>query len=236
MPSIRKLNAQNSIEKRRQTAIMIKGIENQSDLQSDRSADPTRFPNEYKDDTQFIEQVRNVPNMFKNNRIRRSQIMSYVFQHTEKNIMDLITKDIPVIARIHDSFITKEKLSNQQILDLKYQLKQLDPLMTIDCEDFHAWINVDNFDDESDIDEAFRKMTGVKHTIPITKRVYSTKKFESYNYGKANVPNYMVQTQYDSDTDPFVEDMTNAERTEHYRILGVNDPRDNTPDFIKRYL
>ncbi len=53
MPSIRKLNAQNSIEKRRQTAIMIKGIENQSDLQSDRSADPTRFPNEYKDDNFF---------------------------------------------------------------------------------------------------------------------------------------------------------------------------------------
>jgi len=193
--------------------------------------------NEYKDSKEFIELVRNVPNMFKNNRIRRSQIMSYVFQHTEKRIMDLITKDIPVIARIHDSFITKEKLSNQQILDIKYQLKQLDPLMTIDCEDFYAWINVDNFDDESDIDEAFSKLTGVKHSMPKTKRTYSTNKFETYNDGKPYDGGCDYgQSQYDPDNDPFVEDMTNAERTEHYRILGVNDPRDNTPDFIKKYL
>ena len=190
--------------------------------------------NEYKDDTEFIEQVRNVPNMFKNNKIRRSQIMSYVFQHTEKNIMDLITKNIPVIARVHDSFITKEKLSNQQILDIKYQLTQIDPLMTIDCEDYYAWLDNNSYDDESDIDEAFSRLTGVQHVKPKVKLSYN--KFSKQTEGFYDSPTDYGQTEYDPDNDPFVEDMTNAERTEHYRILGVNDPRDKTPDFIKRYL
>lgn len=190
--------------------------------------------NEYKDDTEFIEQVRNVPNMFKNNKIRRSQIMSYVFQHTEKNIMDLITKDIPVIARVHDSFITKEKLSNQQILDIKYQLTQIDPLMTIDCEDYYAWLDNNSYDDESDIDEAFSKLTGVQHVKPKVKLLYN--KFAKQTEGFYDSPTDYGQTEYDPDNDPFVEDMTNRERTEHYRILGVNNPTDKTPDFIKRYL
>ena len=190
--------------------------------------------NEYKDDKQFIEQVKDVPNMFKNNRIRRSQIMSYVFQHTEKHIMDLITKDIPVIARVHDSFITKEKLSNQQILDMKYQLKQIDPLMTIDCEDYYAWLDNDNYDDESDIDEAFSKLTGVQHTRP--KIVLPYTKYVKQSEGFYDSLTDYGQNEYDPDNDPFVQDMTTQERKEHYRILGVSDPYNNTPELLKRYL
>jgi hypothetical protein len=117
----------------------------------------------------FVESVINIPNMFKNDKIRKSQVMSYVFQHTEKAIMDIITENIPVIARVHDSFITKRKLTGEETIKIKMMLNEIEPMMTIGCEEFHAWINKDNFDDESDIDEAFSKLTGIRHIKPVVK-------------------------------------------------------------------
>jgi hypothetical protein len=151
--------------------------------------------NDYITDKQFIEEVTTVPNMFKNNKIRRSQVMSYVFQHVEKQIMDVITENIPVVARIHDSFVTIKKLSNDQILDIKYRLNKIEPLMTIDCEQFHAWVNKDNYDDESDIDEQFSKLTGVPHVKPIIKIKprYEPKQIEGHYGNQA----YYEQQEYE---------------------------------------
>jgi len=127
----------------------------------------TKFITKYYINDELINEVQDIPNMFgKNGKIRNSQVMSYVFQHTEKAIMDMITQDIPVIARVHDSFITKQKLSNEQLLSIKYKLNSIEPLMTLDFENHHAWINTEHYDDESDIDMAFSKLTGVQHTKP----------------------------------------------------------------------
>ena len=189
--------------------------------------------NEFIDDKHFNDKVSNIPTMFKNGKLRRTQVMSYVFQHTEKMIMDQITVDIPVIARIHDSFITKNKLSNAQITDIKYQLNSLEPLMTIDNEDFRAWTSNDD-DDEADIDLAFSKLTGVYHTRPKIKLQHKHNKvsvdgyYDSYcDYG---------QSEYDPDNDSYVEAMTHAERREHYRILGYNPNTDDIPEDIRRLL
>ena len=137
----------------------------------------------YISDNQFVDKLRDIPNMFKNNRIRKSQVMSYLFQHTEKLIMDMITQDIPVIARVHDSFITKKQLSYEQLTNIKYKLNKLEPLMTIGYEDFHAWIDTEKFDDESDIDEAFSRLTGVPHTKPNIKLKTSYTKTTEYYDG-----------------------------------------------------
>jgi hypothetical protein len=131
----------------------------------------TIITDQYKNDKAFVESVIIVPNMFKNGKIRKSQIMSYVFQHTEKAVMDIITQDIPVIARVHDSFITSKKLNTEQLTEIKMRLNKMDPLMTIDCEEFHAWISKDNYDDESDIEKAISKLTG----IPCVKPTYKPK-------------------------------------------------------------
>jgi len=133
----------------------------------------------------FLESVVTVPNMHKNGKIRKTQVMSYVFQHAEKNIMDLITKNIPVVARVHDSFITKKKLGIDAMKEIKYQLNKLESLMTIECEEFHRWIDVVENDyeySESDIDEAFSKLTGVKHKTPVVKmqHTYQPKTIEGY--------------------------------------------------------
>ena len=117
---------------------------------------------------------------------------------------------------------------------MKYQLKQIDPLMTIDCEDYYAWLDNDNYDDESDIDEAFSKLTGVQHTRP--KIVLQYTKYVKQSEGFYDSLTDYGQNEYDPDNDPFVQDMTTQERKEHYRILGVSDPYDNTPELLKRYL
>lgn len=145
----------------------------------------------------FEQSVINVPNMFKNGKIRKSQVMSYAFQHTEKIIMDMITENIPVVARVHDSFITKKKLSIEQIATIKYTLNQLDDRMTIGCEEFHAWIDVEKFDDESDIDEAFSILTGVSHVKPVVKlqHQYQPKQIEGHYGGQC----YYEQLDYEED-------------------------------------
>jgi len=191
--------------------------------------------NEFIDDKAFNDKVSNIPTMFKNGKLRRTQVMSYVFQHTEKMIMDQITLNIPVIARVHDSFITKNKLSNAQITEIKYQLNSFEPLMTIDNEDFRAWTSNDE-DDESDIDLAFSKLTGVYHTRPNIKLSHTHRYFETFNDGKVSYPKYIVQTEYDPENDSYVEAMTHAERREHYRILGYNPNTDDIPEDIRRLL
>jgi hypothetical protein len=187
----------------------------------------------YKNDKTFVESVINVPNMFKNNKIRSSQIMSYVFQHAEKAIMDQITSNIPVVARVHDSFITLNKLSNEQLMDIKYKLSNLEPLMTLDCQEFNAWISKDKQDDESDIDEAFSKLTGVQHIRPKIRlqRTKSTNNTEGFYDSVCD----FGQSEYDEENDPYVETMTKQELTEHYRIIG-HIPSDPLPLFIKELM
>ena len=187
----------------------------------------TIITDEYKNDKSFVASVMNVPNMFKNNKIRRSQIMSYVFQHTEKAIMDQITSKIPVVARVHDSFITLNRLSNEQIIDIKYQLTNLEPLMTLDCQDFHAWISKDNQDDESDIDEQFSRLTGVHHVRPTIKLPRSNTKKTTEGYYDSECD--YGQQEYDPENDDYVEAMTHEQRREHYRIMGHNP--NILPDF-----
>jgi hypothetical protein len=127
----------------------------------EQQAITTMITDHFKEDTVFIDSLINIPNMFKNGRVRKSQLMSYLFQHTEKMIMDQITKSIPVVARVHDSFITKQKLSSEQITDIKVILSKCDPQMTIDCEELSAWSKPYDEDEEELIErkqlEKFKK-------------------------------------------------------------------------------
>ena len=95
--------------------------------------------NAYIGDTDFVQSVIDVPNMFENNKIRKSQVMAYLFQHVEYEIMNIITSNIPVVCRIHDSFITKQKLSSSQLLDIKTKLLNMDRDLSL-SETYHsAW-------------------------------------------------------------------------------------------------
>lgn len=104
--------------------------------------DMTKIIAEYYINTPgFEQQVMNVPNMFKNDKIRKSQVMSYVFQHMETSVMSIITKNISDVVRIHDAFITRKPLRNDELVEIKYVLNNLDPLFTIDCEQVNGWLS-----------------------------------------------------------------------------------------------
>ena len=198
----------------------------------EQQAITTIITDEFIKDKTFLQSISNVPNMYKNGKPRKSQIMSYVFQHAEKQIMDQITSNIPVVARIHDSFITLNKLSNEQITDIKYQLNLLEPLMTLDCQEFHAWISKDNIDDESDIDEAFSRLTGVNHVKPIVKIARKLKQTQTEGFYDSTCD--YGQQEYDPEVDDMLADMSYIERQEHYRIVGYK--HNDLPDFSRKHI
>ncbi len=179
------------------------------------------------------------------NAINRNKLMAYMFQSAERSIVDYATdiikkQKVNVLLRVHDAIFTDKKIN---LAELHYEIKEKfvsnnlswlgSKIIIFGEKEFNAY----SYDDE---------ITQHKERIRLEElraggQSPGIKKFNfksmSYDDSKP-ADNYCDygQTQYDPDNDPFVEDMTNAERTEHYRILGVNDPRDNTPDFIKQYL
>lgn len=179
------------------------------------------------------------------NAINRNKLMAYMFQSAERSIMDyasnLIKKQkVNVLLRVHDAIFTDRKIN---LGELHYEIKEKfvsnklswlgSKIIIFSEEQYNGY----SYDDE---------VTQHKERIRLEElraggRSPGIKPFNfqavSYDDGKP-ADNYCDygQTRYDPDNDPFVEDMTNTERTEHYRILGVNDPTDKTTDFIKRYL
>jgi hypothetical protein len=192
----------------------------------------TIIADDFIKDSNFIELVKDVPNMVKNNKIRKSQVMSYLFQHTEKMIIDLITENIPVITKVHDSFITKDKLTNEQLTTIRYELNQLEPLMTIGSEEYMAWLNPDDIDDESDIDAAFSKLTGVNHIRP--KVILKHKQTKNTPEGYYDSETDYGQKDYDPDSDHIAKELTGEELKNHYRIVGYKP--EILPDHIKKIM
>jgi len=178
----------------------------------------------------FMQKIEHIPNMFKNNKPRRTQVMSYVFQQCEKMIMDEITQFAPVIARIHDCFITKNQLSVDQILTIKQHLSQYHKLLTISHEEAQGWLS-DEVDDESDIDEAFSKLTGVQHTRP---KIVLPKVYTKHTEGHYDSVTDYGNTEYDPEHDEMVRYMNYKQRQEHYRIIGHNPNK--LPPEIERLL
>lgn len=76
-------------------------------------------------------------------RVTDAHILAYLFQHYETDLMDDIVAiaqaEMPVIARIHDAFITSAKLSEaaQEAIDEK--LSEAHSLITIECERVNGW-------------------------------------------------------------------------------------------------
>ena len=70
-------------------------------------------------------------------------------------------------------------------------------IVEIDTSGVHAWIDVEKFDDESDIDEAFSRLTGVNHKKPVVKlqHQYQPRQIEGYYGGQC----YYEQLDYEED-------------------------------------
>jgi hypothetical protein len=76
-------------------------------------------------------------------RITDAHILAYLFQHYETDLMNDIVAiaqvEMPVIARIHDSFITSGKLSDATQAAINEKLREAHSLIRIECERVSGW-------------------------------------------------------------------------------------------------
>lgn len=189
----------------------------------------------------FVESVKYIPKMFANNgKIRNAQVMSYLFQNTEKNIMDIVTDDLPVIARIHDSFITKKKLTTEQLLQIKGTLSRFDQLMTINTEHINAWTNpivhdeISLHEERIEREEQLANSLGYDTTrVPKKQITYISTHNDSQCYDGSGYDGSGYEN-YNPDNDEYLDGMIMEERKEHWRIIGYNPNK--LPSYIEKLL
>jgi hypothetical protein len=172
------------------------------------------------------------------NAINQSKAIAYFFQKTERNIMDVSAKYMEdngakVLLRVHDAIYTDKKVKLGELhllLSEKFVTSNLSWLGTkiISFEEtFNQGYYFDD-EDESDIDEQFSKLTGVPHVKPVVKlqHNYKPKQIEGLYDGSCD----FGQNNYDPENDPYIQDMNQQAREEHYRIVGYthtsNIPKD----------
>lgn len=114
----------------------------------------------YLKDEEFTSKIVTIKNMVNNNgRIRKAQVMAYLYQSTETYIMENV-KQIAGdnVISIHDALITKKQISNNTLLDIKQFLNELDSELTIDHEQKNGWMSVYEYEDDDPRDAYVRQM------------------------------------------------------------------------------
>ena len=80
-------------------------------------------------------------------RVTDSHILAYLFQHYETALMNDIVAiaevEMPVVARIHDAFITSSKLSVATQAAIDEKLREAHSLIRIECERVAGWQSVE---------------------------------------------------------------------------------------------
>lgn len=81
-------------------------------------------------------------------RITDAHLLAYLFQHYETDLMNdvvaIAQAEMPVIARIHDAFITSGKLSDATQAAINEKLREAHSLIRIECERVSGWQSLDN--------------------------------------------------------------------------------------------
>lgn len=76
-------------------------------------------------------------------RITDAHILAYLFQHYETDLMNDIVAiaqtEMPVIARIHDAFITSKKLSDATQAAIDDKLREAHSLIRVECDRVGGW-------------------------------------------------------------------------------------------------
>lgn len=117
--------------------------------------------NHHLKDEDFVNKVTKVKSMYNNNgRIRKNQVMVYMFQHIETMIMETISQLAGTkVYLVHDAMISKEKITNDSLLSIKVALQDIGEDLSIEYEYKTKWTNVDpdQLDDDDPRDIYVRK-------------------------------------------------------------------------------
>jgi len=201
---------------------------------------------EYMKSKSFVETIDKLPEIKSvNGNYNKHKIMSYLFQQSETMIMDIITENVNVIVRIHDAFLTKEKITNDKLLEIKRALSNTSKYFKIDMTEIEGWTSIDIVKDEIEhkefIKEQERLANGYKSGFIETDDIYIPKHYHekvSRHHDGMCYDSYDEGRQYESydiDRDhEYLEDMTLDERREHFRIVGYEP--NSFPDHIKKLL
>lgn len=160
----------------------------------------------YLTDDAFAEHLRTIPNMT-NNRgtIKPNQVMAYLYQHMETQIIQHLTEDLDVVVTIHDGYITNQRYS---LLDLRVKLREISPYLDISVEE-HIPFRTET-DDELEHQEFIRqeearvaRLAGKPVHRPQTRYWPRIRAFDGNNQPwtgtSAEEPNY------DPDLDPWLD-------------------------------
>lgn len=195
----------------------------------------------------FIEKVKDIPNMCNNNgKLLRSKVLAYLYQHSETQIMDIITENIVPLIRIHDCFITKKPIKNEQFVEIRAELKKISEYLDIMKEDISGWTNQQIIEDElrhkkfitqEELNARnYESKTVIvdKNQIPIKQKKYEYNSILNDSMCYDGYDDGSRYDEYDVDSDETIKDMTLEEKREHYRIVG-HQPN-SLPDHLKKLL
>lgn len=117
--------------------------------------------NHHLQDEDFVKKITTIKSMYNNNgRIRKNQVMVYMFQHIETMIMETISKLAgTTVYLVHDAMISKNNITNDNLLAIKLALKDIGDELTIEYEYKTKWTNSDpdQLDDDDPRDIYVRK-------------------------------------------------------------------------------
>jgi hypothetical protein len=105
--------------------------------------------------------VENIKADKQTNRVSVNQILAFVYQHNETRYMDIMCRrlesyGIQVIARIHDCFIVKEKLSDYVLNDILSVMRSENKYADLDCEHIKPWLSEDEKQAYKDYDNELK--------------------------------------------------------------------------------
>lgn len=195
---------------------------------------------EYLKMPDFIKKIENIKDIKNNNgKFRKTQVMSYLFQHSESVIMDMIKSQTDYLVSIHDAIITTKPIHNQTLLDIKNTLHSVCPYFSISHEFVKGWESYDLM-----VEEVLHQQRIQQEEQLAKSRGYNTTKLQSivHKISLQNSDNKPYigyddgskYNTYDPDRDDEVRFMTVEEREEHYRIIGHNPNK--VPNFIEKLL
>jgi hypothetical protein len=199
--------------------------------------------NDYLQNESFVNKIKDLPDIKSvNGNWSKQKIMSYIFQHTETNIINFIVEHVNPIICIHDAFLVKDKITSDKLLDIKLWLNQNSEFFKLEMTEIEGWNSFESVTQEIEhkefIKQQERLAKGYKSehaqtdNIPVVKRkiekvstIHDGKCYDSYDEGRNH-------ESYDVDSDEYLNDMTLDERREHFRILGHDTNK--LPDHVQK--
>jgi hypothetical protein len=171
---------------------------------------------------------RTIPELVdKANRLRSNSVVAYLYQQQESKILDWVEEQCEsseVLLTVHDCIYTRCPVN---LLELRAGLKEFGEYYTVSHEHHTAWL----WEDQRDIQEHRERIAEEEaqaaqafgtHTLPQTVKRTAT---ASYSGEERCYDGTYTESEYDSDLDPLLEDMSVKEQTEYQRARETVLPK-----------